>query len=125
MGLALSQKGHLQQSIASLEATVRLSPSFTLGAGFLAACYARAGNSGRAEKLMDEVMERSATHYVPPACFGIYHAALGQADRMFEFLGAALADRDPYLTRIDAEPCFEPFRSDPRYRDLLNRMNLA
>src|SRR5260370_1542288 len=125
MGLALSQKGHLQQSIASLEATLRLSPSFTLATGFLAASYVRSGNPGHAEKLIEEVMERSSKHYVSPICFAVYHAALGQADRMFEFLQAALAERDPYLTRMDAEPFFEPFRSDPRYRDLLNRMNLG
>jgi eukaryotic-like serine/threonine-protein kinase len=125
MGLALSQKGLIQQSIASLETTLRLSPSFTPAMGFLAASYARSGNPGHAGKLMEKVMETSSKHYVSPVCFGIYHAALGQADRMFEFLEAALAERDPYLTRIDAEPFFEPFRSDPRYRSLLNRMNLG
>ena len=125
MGLALSQKGRLQQSIVRLEATVRLSPSFTLAAGFLAASYVRAGDPGSAEKLVEEVMKRSSTHYVSPACFAVYHAALGQADKMFEFLQAALDERDPYLTRIDAEPYFEPYRSDPRYRDLLDRMNLG
>ncbi len=125
MRLTLSQKGFLQQSIASLETTLRLSPSFTLATGLLAASYARSGNPGHAEKLMEEVIERSSKHYVSPACFGIYHAALGQADRMFEFLQAALAERDPYLTRMDAEPYFDPFRSDPRYRDLLDRMNLG
>jgi len=124
MGLALSQKGSLQQSIASLETTVRLSPSFTLAAGFLAAAYARAGRQGHAEKLMEDVMERSSRHFVSPACFGIYHAALRQADSMFEFLHAALAERDPYLTRMDAEPYFEPFRSDARYRVLLEGMDL-
>jgi tetratricopeptide (TPR) repeat protein len=125
MGLALCQKGLLQRSIASLEAAVRLAPSFTLAAGFLAAAYARAGEPGRAEKSMRDVMESGSRHYVSPACFAVYHAALGQPDRMFESLGSALAERDPYLTRIGAEPCFAPFRSDPRYRDLLHRMNLA
>jgi serine/threonine-protein kinase len=125
MGLALFQKGCLEKSIASLEATVRLSPSFTSAAGFLAASYVRSGRSDRAEKLMAEVRERSSKRYVSPACFGVYHAALGQTDRMFECLEAALAERDPYLTRMDAEPCFEPFRSDARYRDLLKRMNLG
>jgi serine/threonine protein kinase/tetratricopeptide (TPR) repeat protein len=125
MGLALSQKGSLPQSIASLEATVQRSPSFTLATGFLAASYARAGNTRHAERLMEEVKERSSRHYVSPACFAVYHAALGQPDRMFEFLQAALAEGDPYLTRMDAEPYFEPFRSDPRYRHLLHRMNLG
>jgi tetratricopeptide (TPR) repeat protein len=125
MGLALWQKGRVQQSIASLETTVRLAPSFTLAAGFLAACYARAGDPGRAAQFMLEVGERRLKHYVSPACFAVYHAALGQADPMFECLQTALAERDPYLTRMDAEPCFHPFRSDPRYRGLLNRMDLG
>jgi eukaryotic-like serine/threonine-protein kinase len=125
MGLALAQKGSAQQSVASLESTLRLSPSFTLAAGFLAASYARSGDRGQAEKLMQELTERGAKQYVSPACFGIYHAALGQADEMFEFLQAAFAERDPYLTRMHAEPYFDPFHSDPRYRDLLDRMKLG
>jgi serine/threonine-protein kinase len=125
MGLALFRKGRLEQSIASLEAAVRLSPSFTLAAGFLASVYVRAGSRGRAAELMEGVSERSPAHYVSPACFAVYHAALGEADKMFECLQAAFSERDPYLTRLDAEPCFEPFRADRRYRDLLSRMNLG
>jgi Tfp pilus assembly protein PilF len=124
MGLALSQTESVEQSISSLETTVKLSPSFTLAAGFLAASYARSGNAGQAEKLMEEVRERSSRQFISPICFAIYHAALGQADQMFDFLQSALAERDPYLTRMDAEPYFEPFRSDQRYRDLLDKMHL-
>jgi serine/threonine-protein kinase len=125
MGLALSHNGSLQQSIASFETTLRLSPFFTLATGFLAAAHVRCGNLSDAEKLMEGVMERRSKQYVSPACFGIYHAALGHADSMFEFLQAALSERDPYLTRMDAEPYLDPFRSDPRYREILNRMNLG
>jgi TolB-like protein/Tfp pilus assembly protein PilF/tRNA A-37 threonylcarbamoyl transferase component Bud32 len=125
MGLAQAQRGSLQHSIASLERAVQLSPSFSLAAGFLAASYARSGNPDHAEKLMEEVRQRSSKHYVSAVCFAVYDAAVGQADKTFEFLQAALAERDPYLTRMDAEPYFDPFRSDPRYRDLLGRMNLA
>ncbi len=125
MGVALSQKGSVQQSIASLERAVHLSPSFTLAVGYLAASYARSGNTAHAEKLIEEVREGSSKHYVSPAYLAIYHAALGRTDKMFEVLKAALDERDPYLTRMDAEPCFASFRSDPRYRELLGRMNLS
>ena len=125
MGLAQSQKGLFQQSIASLEKTVHLSPSFSLATAFLAASCARSGDQDHAEKLMEELRQRSSQHYVSPFCFAVYDAALGQPDRMFEFLQAALAERDPYLTRIDSEPYFDAFRSDPRHRDLLGKMNLA
>jgi eukaryotic-like serine/threonine-protein kinase len=125
MGLALSHKGPLQESIASLEKTVQLSPSFTLATGFLAASYARSGDRGHAEKLMKSISERSAKQYVSPACFAIYHAALGQTEKTFEFLQAAFADRDPYLTRMAAEPYFDSVHSDPRYLDLRKRLNLG
>ncbi len=49
--------------------------------------------------------------------------ALSQKGSLHESI-ASLAERDPYLTRMDAEPYFEPFRSDPRYRSLLVAMNL-
>jgi len=129
LGLALFQKGllepaALQQAITSLERAVRLSPSFTLAVGFLAAAYAKSGNSDKAEELMKQVQDSSSERYVSPAYSAVYHAAIGHADQMFEFLEAALAERDPYLTRIDAEPCFDPFRTDARYVSLLNRLNL-
>jgi tetratricopeptide (TPR) repeat protein len=125
MGLAQSQKDLLQQSIATLEKTVHLSPSFSLATAILAASYARSGDPDHATELMEELRQRSSKQYVSAFCFAIYAAALGQADRMFKFLQAALAERDPYLTPVDSEPHFDPFRSDPRYRDLLGEMNLA
>jgi serine/threonine protein kinase/tetratricopeptide (TPR) repeat protein len=125
MGLALAQKGLLREAAASLETTLQLSPAFSLAAGFLAALYARSGDPDRAEKLIERVMASSPARYVSPACFAVYHAARGQADKMFESLQAALAQCDPYLTRMDAEPYFEPFRSDPRYLTVLERMNLS
>jgi TolB-like protein/tRNA A-37 threonylcarbamoyl transferase component Bud32 len=125
MGLALFQKGRLEQSIVSLETTFRLAPSFVQAATLLASLYVRSGNPGRGERLIEEVRGRSVNGYVTPACYGFYHAALGQADSMFECLQAGLAERDPYLTRMDAEPCFASYRDDPRYRELLGRMNLT
>jgi tetratricopeptide (TPR) repeat protein len=125
LGLAFSQTGCIEKSIASLETTLRLSPSFTQGAGFLGALYVQAGRAAQAEELIQQVRAAGSKHYVSPACFAIYHAALGQGDRAFEFLGAAFRERDPYLTRMDAEPVFESYRSDPRYRELLRRMNLG
>ena len=125
MGLAESQNGSLEQSIVSLERAVQLSPSFSVATAFLAASYVRSGDLDRAEKLMEQLRQRSSEHYVSPFCFGVYNAVLGRADRMFESLQAALAERDPYITRINSEPYFDPFRSDPRYRDLLGKVNLA
>ena len=124
MGMAQSQKGAVQEAIANLEAGLQLSPSFALATGYLAALYGRAGNTEHAENLMAELAERRQRSYVSSAAFAVYYAAMGQADFMFESLNAALAEREPFLTRMDAEPYFWPYRSDPRYQDLLRSMRL-
>src|ERR1700684_741748 len=71
MGMALSQKGALGESIVSLEKTVQLSPSFTLASGFLAASHARSGDDDRARTLIDELKAKSVQQYVSPTCFAI------------------------------------------------------
>jgi len=126
LGRALAQKGCLQQSIASVETAVRVAPTVTVASGYLAGLYVRAGERTRAEKVMELVRERKAKHYVSPAYFAFYHAALGDSDKMFEYLQAAQAEGDPNLTHfMNAEPYFQAFRSDPRYQALMKQMNLA
>ena len=125
MGMALSQKGMLQEAAASLEANLRLAPTFTLATGFLGAAFSRLGKPDHAESLMKELAKRKSEQHVSPACFGIYEAAIGRPNKMFEFLNAAWSERDPYLTRIEAEPYFDPYRSDPRFVALLGKMNLT
>jgi serine/threonine protein kinase/Tfp pilus assembly protein PilF len=124
MGITLSQTGAHEAAIASLRKSLQYSPTFTMAAGFLAAALVRAGEKDRAESLMAEITVKSKKQFVPPACFAIYHAALGNTVEMFEDLEAAFAQRDPYLTRMDSEPCFDGYHSDARYRSLLKRMNL-
>jgi serine/threonine-protein kinase len=124
IGVGQSQKGAIPEGIASLETALQLAPSFALATGYLAALYERAGNPHRAEGLMEELANRKPAFYVSSSAFAIYYAATGRAELMFESLSAALEEREPFLTRMDAEPYFWPYRSDPRYQQLLKSMRL-
>jgi hypothetical protein len=95
-----------------------------LATGFLAGAFSRLGKPDHAESLMSELTKRKSEQHVSPACFGIYEATIGRPDNMFEFLNSAWSERDPYLTRIESEPYFDPYRSDTRFIALLGKMNL-
>jgi serine/threonine protein kinase/Tfp pilus assembly protein PilF len=125
LGLAQSQVGLLDDAMVSLETTVRLSPAFTQAVGFLAAAYFRAGKSEQAKKLIEEIREKGTRQFVSPLCFAVYYAAKGEADKMFESMNTALAEHDPTLSRVNTEPYFDPYHGDPRYRELMKKINLS
>ncbi len=125
MGLVLAAKGLLTEAIASLQTAVRLSPRFALTAGYLAAAYARSGETGKAEKLVAELKEKAQKQFVSSICFSIYYAATGETDKLFQSLNAAFAERDPALTRMNTEPYCDPYKSDARFIELMKKMNLS
>jgi tetratricopeptide (TPR) repeat protein len=52
------------------------------------------------------------------------YAARGDADEMFAALERGYAVRDPGLVYIQSARAISPFHDDPRYNDLLKRMDL-
>ena len=52
------------------------------------------------------------------------YAHEGDKDAAFESLERAFQGHSPWLNFINCDPAFDSFRSDPRFQDLLRRMNL-
>ena len=52
------------------------------------------------------------------------YAGLGEKDKAFEWLEKGYEDRSISSADIKVDPTFDPLRSDPRFQDLLRRMNL-
>jgi Tfp pilus assembly protein PilF len=52
------------------------------------------------------------------------YIALGEKDEAFRWLEAAYRERHPFLPWLRDNPLYAPLRSDPRFQDLVRRMNL-
>ena len=72
---------------------------------------------------LDYLQRRSEQGYVSPRTFAITYAALGEKDKAFEWLEKAYQARTALLNTL-IEPRIDPIRDDPRFQDLLRRMNL-
>jgi hypothetical protein len=85
-----------------------------------------AGRRAEAQKVLDQLTARAKQKYVPAYFSARIYAGLGQKDKAFEWLEKAFDDRSIGMSfgTIAVDPVFDPLRSDPRFHDLLRRMNL-
>jgi eukaryotic-like serine/threonine-protein kinase len=91
----------------------------------LAYAYSMAGNRDEALKILDEQKKLAKHVYISPYNFAIIYTGLGDKDRAFEWLEKGYEQRTQYVYRVKREPMFDSLRSDPRYAELLRKMNLA
>jgi serine/threonine-protein kinase len=123
LGLTQLQAGLAQEAIASFKRAVELTPWNSGNGWALAAAYHQAGDRERSRELARKLAgSDSRAPLIETEC---YYAATGEVDAMFEALDAAYRQRSPGLPSFHNEPFFDPYRADPRFQALLQRMNLA
>jgi tetratricopeptide (TPR) repeat protein len=86
--------------------------------------YMQMGKPDEAQKVLDNLLERSKTEYVSPFMLAFLHFVLGKNDEGFNLANKAYEEQDPRLHQFKISPLLETVRSDPRYTILLKKMNL-
>jgi eukaryotic-like serine/threonine-protein kinase len=118
-GVAETQKG------VALDATLDETPERWDRYPMLAYAYAAAGRRPEALKILSEQQRLAKQRYVSPYNFAIIYTGLGDKDQAFAWLAKAIEERAQLLSHFKSRPMFDPLRSDPRYAELLRKMNLA
>jgi hypothetical protein len=91
--------------------------------GALGYCYAIRQRKEYALKVLGQLEEISKQPYVSPYWPAVICGALGEKDEAFRLLEAAYRERSVWMVYVKVAPFFDPLRSDPRFPDLLGRMN--
>jgi serine/threonine protein kinase/TolB-like protein len=85
--------------------------------------YGRFGARGYWQTRLDSALEQTKQGYVSPLYIAKLYAQLGQRDEAFAWLEKAYDERGAWMAEWIYHPRFDPLRSDPRFQDLLRRMN--
>jgi serine/threonine protein kinase/TolB-like protein/Flp pilus assembly protein TadD len=118
------EQGKYEESIAAYKQAVSLMGRTSQLVGELGYTYAVSGKRADALKMLDELKEMSARQYVSPLYFAFVHIGLGDKEQAFVHLEQAYQERSTWLMWIKVDPRFDPLRSEPRFAELLRRMNL-
>jgi TolB-like protein/Flp pilus assembly protein TadD len=125
VGLALAQRGRMDESIAALNKAVLLTGGGLTHEAHLGYAYALSGKREEARQVLSDLEEIAKEKYVSAYYFAIINLGLGEQELTFQWLERAFEERAGFLAFIKVEPMFDPLRSDARFSNLLERMGLA
>jgi len=86
--------------------------------------FAEAGFAGAHKRFAEARAERSKVGHVTPMGIADSYARGGDFDNSLLWLEKAYQEHDPNLPYIAPDPIYDEVRDDPRFQDLLRRMNL-
>ncbi|MCM3877803.1 MAG: tetratricopeptide repeat protein, partial [Thermoanaerobaculia bacterium] len=89
----------------------------------LGLAYGLAGRKAEARKVLESLLEKRKSQFVPPTCIAIVYAGLGEMDVAFQWLDRAYEERAFLVDSVKTDPLFDVFRSDPRFEAFLRKMN--
>jgi len=125
LGQAYILKSLYKEAIAEAEKDVLISPRSVDALSWLGYTYAVAGRRAEALKVLDKLTQLSKQMHVPPSYMAAIHVGLVEKDKAFEWLEKGYEERSIGSGfGINPDPIWDPLRSDPRFADLLRRMNL-
>jgi TolB-like protein/Tfp pilus assembly protein PilF len=110
------------EAIAEYELTIKLGGAADGTQGRLGAAYAKIGERERALEILKRLQKDDGN--VQQIQIAILYTALGDREQALATLERACADRLPGLQFLKVNPAFDDLRPDPRFKDLLRRMNL-
>ena len=124
LGACYTGKGMYEKASAAFEEAIALSGRHPNLLASLGHAYALAGKREPALALLEELTTRSKETYVPAFFMAKLYLGLGDNARTFEWLDRAYVERSNILTRLNHHPAFDSLRGDPRFEELLQRIDL-
>lgn len=123
-GLTLNATGGYAEAISLSEKELKIDPNsqhMLLVAGY---AYGRTGRRADAQAIIERFNELTKTQYIVPSFVAAVYGSMGEKDKAFAELQKSIEVRDSWFKWGKIEPMLDPLRDDPRYKDLLKRMNL-
>ncbi|MFQ5777792.1 MAG: protein kinase [Terriglobia bacterium] len=123
LGWAFLLKGSPRESVEAFQKAVALSGESPPMRAALACAYAEAGKRNEALRILDDLQARARQGYVLSFHIALLHARLGHKDAAFEWLERAYQEHSDWMLWLKVARGFENVRDDPRFQDLLRRLN--
>jgi TolB-like protein/DNA-binding winged helix-turn-helix (wHTH) protein/Flp pilus assembly protein TadD len=122
LGWAYEATGRCEQAVKEYDTGRRLG-ELPYWVAVEIGCFRRLGMNEAARKALAQLEKEEGSAYVSHSTLAVAHLNFGDKERALDLLGKAYEEREEDLVWIKNDPRWDPLRTDPRFQDLLHRMN--
>jgi pentatricopeptide repeat protein len=122
LGQAYLAKNMFADAVSELQKAVQLSGGSAVSIANLARAYAASGRTDKAEELLNELKARSSNGYALSSELAGIYTALGDKTQAIAWIEKGYEER--FNPSVLLRPSFDPLRSDPRFKALVERIGL-
>ena len=124
LGLSYLKLGRNDEAVAAAEKAVEVAKRSGVTLGDLGHVYAATGKQTQAQAVIKELEDKYARKKAIGQDIAAVYAGLDEKDKAFEWLEKDFQVQNDRFANVRWELQFESLRDDPRFKDLLKRMNL-
>ncbi len=124
LGTGYNGNGMYAEAISLGESILQTNPTDQDALQMVAFAYAKSGRRNDAAAVIGKLNDIGKSQYVPHYLLGVIYGLLGEKDKAFAELEKALDDRDRGCNEMNVDFYMDPLRDDPRFKELLKRLNL-
>ncbi|HET6669843.1 MAG TPA: hypothetical protein VFH15_06385, partial [Pyrinomonadaceae bacterium] len=123
LGRAYGSNGSYQEAIAEMRTAIELN-SGSSTKGYLGLWLAKSGKRAEALKLLSELKQEATRNYVQGYTFAVIYIGLGDKTEALDWLEKHMEARSETANTYAVAPELDVLRSEPRFKEMLKRMNL-
>ena len=124
LGLNLAQINEYAPALSHCEKALAVSDRSVSQISRACSIYALTGEQQSGEKLYDALVTMKDTQYTRHIFLAQASVCLHKDEQTLEWLERAYEQRDPLLVFLKADPRFDSISANPRFRELLGRIEL-
>ena len=123
LGWGLAATGRHEEAVEAFRRATTLVPDDPMSLAYLGWAVGLAGHRQEALTILADLERLRTQGYVAGSLMAAVCLGLGQHEQAISWLLKAFEERDNLLPYLNVWFAYDPLRSDPRFQDLLRRMN--
>ncbi len=124
LGRAYLRQRRNDDALAEFEKANQLAPESYVPQMGLARVFLLKGDHKKADEIVRELEHRRSERFVPLNNLAAIYSGLGDKDKALDLLEKSLDERAIHRINVKTDPLFDNLRSEPRFNEILRRMNL-